>query len=79
MNNILKRIEINPKVLFGKPVIKGTRIPIEIILKKLSQDTSVDKILEDYPNLTLNDIKAAIAYASESLSTDEIIAIPITK
>ncbi|MFH1227462.1 MAG: DUF433 domain-containing protein [Planctomycetota bacterium] len=79
MNNLLKRIEINPKIMYGKPVIKGTRIPVEIILKKLSQYISIDKVLEDYNNLTGDDIKAAVAYASSVLSTDEILAIPVKK
>lgn len=77
MGELLKRIEINPKVMLGKPVIKGTRISIEIILKKLSQDISFDEILVDYPNLTVDDIRAALAYASQSLSTDEIYLIGV--
>lgn len=59
MNEFLKRIEINRKIMLGKPVIKGTRVPVEIILKKLSQNVSAKEILEDYPNLTEEDIMAA--------------------
>lgn len=58
-NSLLDRIEINPQVMLGKPVIKGTRITVEIILKKLSQDISFDEILSDYPRLTREDIQAA--------------------
>jgi uncharacterized protein (DUF433 family) len=50
--------------MFGKPVIKGTRIPVEIILRKLSQNIFIDKILQDYPHLTLKDIQAALKYAA---------------
>ena len=75
MNRILKRIEINPKVMLGKPVIEGTRITVEIILKKLSQRISAEDILRDYPRLTEDDIKAAIAFASESLATDEMFVL----
>jgi len=64
-DNLSKRIEINPKIMFGKPVIKGTRIPVEIILRKLAQNFSMDKILQDYPRLTSKDIQAALEYAKE--------------
>ena len=71
--NLLRRIEVNPKIMLGKPVIRGTRIPIELILKKLSQKIEPEEILEDYPRLTREDIQAAIAYAAESLGTEEIL------
>ncbi len=66
-NDLRQRIEINPKVMLGKPVIKGTRITVENILKKLSQNISAEKILEDYPKLSKQDIQAAIAYAAEAM------------
>jgi len=69
---IMERIELNPNVMLGKQVIKGTRIPVEIILKKLSQDISVDEILSDYPKLKRKDVQAAIAYAAATVSTDEV-------
>jgi len=72
---LLTRIEINPKVMLGKPVIRGTRIPVEIILRKLAQNISVEEILSDYPRLTKEDIRAALAYAAQSLSTEEIIPL----
>ena len=75
MNRLLERIDIDPKVMFGKPVIRGTRITVEMILKKLSQRISVEDILRDYPRLTEEDIKAAIAFASESLATDETFVL----
>ena len=71
--NLLRRIEVNPKIMLGKPVIRGTRIPIELILKKLSQKIEPDEILQDYPRLSREDIQAAIAYAAESLGTEEIL------
>ena len=61
MEKLIERIEINPKVMLGKPVIRGTRITVEIILKKLSQNVSVEDILRDFPTLTQKDIKAAFA------------------
>ncbi len=68
---LLEKIEINSKVMLGKPVIKGTRIPVEIILKKLSQNISVKEILKDYPQLEQKDIQAALLYAGERIGTEE--------
>ena len=59
-------IEINPNVMQGKPVIQGTRITVEMIVKKISQHIAVDEILRDYPRLTEEDIKAATAFDSKS-------------
>ncbi len=72
-NSLVDRVEINPQVMLGKPVIKGTRITVEIILKKLSQNISFEEILSDYPRLKREDIQAAIAYAAAALSTDEVL------
>jgi uncharacterized protein (DUF433 family) len=67
-----KYITINPKIMAGKPVITGTRIPVEIIIKKLAQNMDVEKILQDYPRLTKEAIRAALWYASEIISKEEI-------
>ena len=69
--NLLDRIEINPRVMFGKPVIKGTRITVEQIVRKFSQSISIEEILGEFPRLTEKDIRAALAYAAKSLSTEE--------
>jgi uncharacterized protein (DUF433 family) len=66
---LLDRIEINPQIMMGKPVIKGTRIPVEMILKQLAHAISVAAILRDYPRLTEEDIKAAVLYAAEMLES----------
>jgi len=71
-DNLSKRTEINPRIMVGKPVIKGTRIPVEIILRKLAQNVSIDKILQDYPRLTSKDIQAALEYAAESVREEEV-------
>jgi uncharacterized protein (DUF433 family) len=67
--NLLNRIESNPQIMMGKPVIKGTRIPVDIILRKLGDKISVEEILRDYPRLTEEDIKAAVLYAAEMLES----------
>ena len=58
------RIEINPNVMQGKPVIRGTRIPVGLILRKLSEGATEKDLLDAYPRLTSEDIRAALAYAA---------------
>jgi len=78
MKELLERIEINPDIMMGKPVIRGTRITVEIILRKLSQCISIEEILADYHRLTREDIYAALAYAAEALSTEELSILQAT-
>ena len=61
-------IESNPKIMFGKPVIKGTRITVELILGKIADGESVDAIISSYPNLTREQILACVDFAKNSLS-----------
>ena len=63
---LLERIEVNPAVMLGKPVIKGTRIPVELLLRKLSEGSTEADLLDAYPRLTRFDIQAALAYAAPS-------------
>jgi len=70
---LLKRIEINPAVMLGKPVIKGTRVPVELILRKLSEGASEADLLDGYPRLTKIDIQAALAYAASTLAHETIV------
>jgi len=67
MMNWHERITIDPKVLVGKPVIKGTRISVELIVDLLAEGWTTQQILDSYPNLTGEDIRACLAYASELL------------
>jgi uncharacterized protein (DUF433 family) len=60
------RIEINPRVMLGKPVIRGTRIPVELIVRKLSEGASEADLVDAYPWLTREDIHAAMRYAADS-------------
>ena len=68
-----ERIEINPKVMLGKPVIKGTRLTVELILRKLGAGLSVQQVLEDFPRLTHEDVRAALAFAADYMHNDEVI------
>lgn len=66
---LLGRVEIGPKVMLGKPVIRGTRVSVEAILEKLAADIPIAEILEDYPRLTRADVLAAIEYARYAVGT----------
>lgn len=68
---LLNRIERNAAVMFGKPVIKGTRLPVDLLLEKLAYGYSEEKLLEEYPFITKEDIHAALLYASRVLSLEE--------
>ncbi len=61
------KIESNPDVMVGKPVIRGTRITVEIVLRRIADGYTIDNILEDYPHITRDDVLAAVAYAAEHL------------
>ena len=68
-----ERITIDPKVMVGKPCIKGTRITVELILDKLAGGASYEDILDGYPRLTLEDIREALRYAHAVLTNEIII------
>lgn len=72
---VTDRIEINPKVLLGKPVIRGTRIPVELILRKLSEGATESELLDAYPRLTRADIQAAIGYAADTVAHEETLML----
>ena len=64
-NPLLERISIDPNICFGKPCIRGTRIWVSLILDFLASGMSIKEILDEYPSLTEEDIRAAIAYGAE--------------
>lgn len=68
-----ERITIDPKVMLGKPVIKGTRVPVELILRKIGEGMTGDQILQHHPHLTTADIRAAAAFAADHLAAEEIV------
>ena len=70
---IYNRIEINPNIMVGKPVIRGTRVPVEIILRKLSEKATEAEILQAYPQLTIEDIQAAIRFAADLIANEEMV------
>lgn len=66
-------IERNPSVLGGKPIIKGTRISVELVIRKLGDGYSISEILENYPHLTTEQVKAALQYAADVIAFEETI------
>lgn len=68
-----ERITVDPKIMFGKPVIKGTRVPVEMILRKIAASMSDDQILAQHPHLTVDDIRAAAAYAADQVANEDIV------
>lgn len=65
--------QINSRIMLGKPVIRGTRITVEMIVRKLSEGAVAQDLLDAYPHLTGDDIRAALAYAADSLAHEEVI------
>lgn len=74
-DKLLKLIEVNPNVMFGKPVIKGTRIPVDLILERLAFGSSEDEIMESYPNITRKAIQACLWYAALQIRNENIYRI----
>ena len=71
----LDRIELDPRVCNGKPVIKGTRIPVSVILDQIAAGDPLDDILKGYPELARADIQAALLYASALLDHTEVMEV----
>ncbi|MFZ3091453.1 MAG: DUF433 domain-containing protein [Nitrospirota bacterium] len=75
-NSLLERISIDPNICFGKPCIRGTRIWVSLILDFLANGMTIKEIIEEYPQLTEEDILAAIAYGAE-MSRERYVEIPV--
>jgi len=74
---LLDRITINPKVMVGKPTIRGLRITVEQILRSLASGVSIQELLEDYPELEPEDIQAVLSYAAELVSEEQVFRVGI--
>jgi uncharacterized protein (DUF433 family) len=75
---LLERIVVNPKIMGGKPIVLGTRITVEQVLKLLAQGLSAKEILKDYPHLTEEDISAVLLYAAKVAGEEEIYPLSMT-
>jgi len=69
------RITLDPEIMVGKPVITGTRIPVELIVRMIAQGITIEEILEEYPRLEREDVKAALTYAADVVARDEIFLL----
>jgi uncharacterized protein (DUF433 family) len=76
--NWQSRIAIDPQILDGKPVVRGTRLAVEFIVDLLAHGWSETDILKNYPGLTREDILACLAYAAESLRAEKVYPLPVT-
>lgn len=72
-----QRIVVDPGIMAGKPVVRGTRIPVELIVRMLSQGISEGEILAEYPRLQLEDIRAALEYAAKVLAHEDVFPLSI--
>jgi uncharacterized protein (DUF433 family) len=72
-----ERISIDPKVLVGKPVIAGTRIAVEFIVELLAEGWTREEVIRNYPQLTLDDIQAALHYAAETMKQEHVYKISV--
>jgi len=70
----IKRIVSDPDIMLGKPIVKGTRITVELILRKMAEEMTFEELLEAYPHITKDDILAAISYSADVISKEELIA-----
>lgn len=74
-NEYENRIIVDPKIMIGKPIIKGTRITVELVLRLLAQGEKVDEILEAYPHLEQKDVYAVLEYAEEIVKEERIMPL----
>jgi|LakMenEpi03Aug12_release.lakeMendotaPanAssembly.Ray.scaffolds.fasta_scaffold263752_3 uncharacterized protein (DUF433 family) len=72
---LLERITINPQVMVGKPVIRGTRLTVQYILNLLAHGATIDEILDEYQGLTLEDIQACFLFATKSLANSDFLPL----
>ena len=68
------RIEINPNVMLGKPLVKGTRVPVELVLRKLEEGATIHDLCDAYPRLEAEDVHACLAYAADTVAHEDALA-----
>jgi uncharacterized protein (DUF433 family) len=73
MSKLSRRIIVDPKVMVGKPVIRGTRIPVDAIIHRFSEGATFEDLLKEYPNISKQDIKAALEYAERLVRGEDIL------
>ncbi len=76
---LLERIALDPEVMAGKPVIRGTRIPVDLLIRLVAEGQSFEEILRDYPQLSREDIQAALLYGAEVVRGEEVFPLAVGK
>ena len=74
-SSLVERVVLDPKVMFGKPVIRGTRLPVELVLRRLAQGTSVDDLLGEYRGLLREDVQACLLFAALALEGSSLLPL----
>jgi uncharacterized protein (DUF433 family) len=69
---LLRRIAVDPRIMLGKPVIKGTRLPVEIVVEKVAYGATLGDLRKDYPFLKEEDVRAALLYAAKRIANEEV-------
>ena len=77
-DSLLSRITANPQIFGGKPIVRGMRISVELVLSLLAQGATVEELLDDYPELERDDIQACLAYAHAVIANDSLDAVRVT-
>jgi uncharacterized protein (DUF433 family) len=72
-SGLLKRIIVDPRIMVGKPVIRGTRIPVDAIIHRIALGDTIEELLEDYPKITRLDVKAALEYAGSLVRGEDVL------
>ena len=73
--NLSGRIQVDPEVMLGKPVIRGTRVPVEFLLRRMAEGASADELLASYPHLMREDVRAAVAFAADEIAHTETLPL----
>jgi|FaiFalDrversion3_1042247.scaffolds.fasta_scaffold07628_1 uncharacterized protein (DUF433 family) len=76
---LLTRIALDPEVMAGKPVIRGTRVPVDLLIRLVAEGLSFEEILQDYPQLSREDIQAALLYGAEVVHDEEVFPLAVGK
>ena len=74
-SRLIRLIEINPDIMLGKPVIKGTRLTVELIVEKIAYGCPTEEILKQYPFLKKDDVKAALLYAAKTVANEDVYVV----
>ena len=77
-DELLQRITVDPLVMTGKAVIRGTRIPVDMVVRMVAQGIPEQDLLREYPRLTAQDIRAALTYAAEVVAHEDVFPMPVT-